>query len=779
MRKSALLLCSLLCPLGAAGSAWAQSPGSEALASGDDGGQGQFLSLDLEELLNVKVSSTGFFETESKTSTGQARLYDARTLKLYAVRSLDDLLQAHQPGVLIGEHERTSRLIGVRGVLIDNNAKTLVMVDGVNTNMRAHFGAIGSTLAVPLTGDIERVEVILGPGAIVHGSGAISGFVNVLRPTGITRPGLWGKASYASGDTRTLEASYGGLLSEKHNADFFLYFGHADNEGELPQAPRPNTAELYGQGYAGVTASPFLHHTRVDALGEPSYKGFGRLRYGSERSPVSVDLRLDYAQTSMMGNAPNRAMTREQLASQWADSNTGHVRQRTFAVTPEIHVHLSRQHKVELVPTFSAFETAIVPADWVADEMAKASNPVPGAGLLPVGGLGEEHRDIKAVYKTTALPNSQLAIGASASHKRFNGQRSRWGRLYGTAFESPESFSWTELAAFGESTATFHDLTVSAGLRFDHTEFGELNLRGGLSREPEPVNSPSYRVAAAYAISDTQNVKLSYQKGFRFPDAAYFNWIERFNAAFEDEPIAPLPSLVPESSHLVELDYVVGLLDERLALDVAVFYERYRNTLGWVSWDRVRPEDFEDHVAHNPRHPAAGGWWGSFANSTADVDALGGEIGAIGDLGGGFAGDLWYSVSKPFGAESDLNILTNWDGETWANYPIHLVKGHLSYSASRFTAGLAATFRTGMNSHGSRDAPAHDTDELPPRDRLAARSAFNLDASVSFSPLDRVWVSVFGKNLTFNKVPPPSYASHRLIITTGRPYVGASVEASY
>ena len=147
----------------------------------------------------MKVSSTGFFETESKTSTGQARLYDARTLKLYAVRSLDDLLQAHQPGVLIGEHERTSRLIGVRGVLIDNNAKTLVMVDGVNTNMRAHFGAIGSTLAVPLTGDIERVEVILGPGAIVHGSGAISGFVNVLRPTGITRPGLWGKASYASG----------------------------------------------------------------------------------------------------------------------------------------------------------------------------------------------------------------------------------------------------------------------------------------------------------------------------------------------------------------------------------------------------------------------------------------------------------------------------------------------------------------------------------------------------------------------------------------------------
>ncbi|WP_437648407.1 TonB-dependent receptor plug domain-containing protein [Sorangium sp. So ce362] len=778
MRRSALLLCSLLAPMGVTGASRAQEPARGAPAGGDAGGEGRFLSLDLEELLSVKVSSAGFFETESKSSTGQARLYDARTLKLYGVRSLDDLLQAHQPGVVIGEHERTSRLIGVRGVLIDNNAKTLVMHDGVNTNMRAHFGAIGSTLAVPLTGDIEKVEVILGPGAIVHGSGAISGFVNVLRPTGITRPGLWGKASYASGDTRTLEASYGGLLSEKHNADYFLYFGTAGNEGEKPAAPRPDTAEVYGGAYAGVTTSPFLHHTRVNALGEPSYKGFGRFRYGSERSLVSVDLRLDYAQTSIMSNVPNRTRTVDQIIAQWADSNTGHVRQRSLAVTPELHVRLSEEHRVELIPTFSTFETTLVPADWVIHEVEKVSGPGSGEGVVSTGGLGEEHSDVKLVYKTTAIRNTQLALGASASHKRFDGHRSRWGRIHGAAYESPERFSWTELAAFAESTATFRDLTVSAGLRFDHARFGELVLRNG-SREVAPVVSPSYRVAAAYAISDTQNVKLSYQKGFRFPDAAYFNWLEQFNAAFEDEPMAPLPALKPESSHLVELDYLVGLLDERLVLDVAVFYERYRDTLGWVSWDLVRPDDFKEHVVNNPRHPSSGGWWGSFANSTTDVHALGGELGVLGELGGGFAGDVWYSVTRPFGAQSPIHILTSWDAEAWANYPIHLVKAHLSYSASRFTAGLAATFRTGMNSHGTRDAPARDTDDLPPRDRLYARSAFNLDAAVSFSPLEHVWVSVFGKNLTFNNVPPPTYDARRLILAAGRPHVGASVEVAH
>ncbi|WP_437836195.1 TonB-dependent receptor [Sorangium sp. So ce1153] len=748
----------------------------------EESSQGQFLSLELEDLLNVKVSSTGFFETESKTTTGQARIYDARLLKLYGVRSLDDLLQAHQPGVVIGEHDRTSRLIGVRGVLIDNNAKTLVLHDGVTTNMRAHFGAIGSTLAVPLTGDIEKVEVILGPGAIVHGSGAISGFVNVLRPTGITRPGLWGKASYASGDTRTLEASYGGLLSEKHNADYFLYFGYADNEGEEPPAPRTNTGDIYGPGFAGVTTSPFLHHTRVNALGEPVYKGFGRFRYGSERSLVNVDLRLDYAQTSMMGNAPNRKTTLDEAKGQWADSNNGHVRTRSAAVTPEIHVRLSEAHKIELTPTLSAFETTLVPADWLVREVERQPGAVDGEGSISTAGFGEEHRDLKVVYKTTALPHSQLALGASASHKRFDGHRSRWGRLHGIAFESPERFSWTELAVFGENTVTFRDLTLSAGLRFDHTSFGELRLRSNnedLSREIEPVSSPSYRVAAAYAISDTQNVKLSYQTGFRFPDAAYFNWLEQYNAAFEDEPIAPLPSLRPESSRLAEIDYFMGLFDRRLALDVSAFYARYEDTLGWVSWSDVRPDDYEDHVAGNPRHPSSGDWWGSFTNSTTDVNAVGGEIGVLGDLGGGFAGDVWYNVTKPFGAEGLINLLTSWDAETWANYPIHLVKGHLSYTALRFTAGVAATFRTGMNSHGTREAPADDSEDLSPRDRLYARSALNLDASVSFSPLEHVWVSVFGKNLTFNKVPPPSYASHRLILTTGHPYVGASAEVAY
>ena len=121
----------------------------------------------------------------------------------------------------------------------------------------------------------------------------------------------------------------------------------------------------------------------------------------------------------------------------------------------------------------------------------------------------------------------------------------------------------------------------------------------------------------------------------------------------------------------MELDYVVGLLDERLALDVAVFYERYKKPLGWVSWDQVRPEDFEDHVAHNPG--VRGRLVGQLLEQHRGRRRPRRRIGVIGDLGGGPRGTSG-TASKPFGAESDLNILTNWDGETWANYPIHLVK---------------------------------------------------------------------------------------------------------
>lgn len=752
----------------------------ELLPEADDGEQGQFLSLDLEELLNVRISSTGFFDAESKTSTGKARLYDRRTLNLYGVLSLADLLQAHQPGVVIGEHDRTSRLIGVRGVLIDNNAKTLVLHDGASMNMRVHFGAIGSTLAVPLIGDIEQVEVILGPGAIVHGSGAISGFINVMRPTGITRPGFWGRASYASGDTRTLELSYGGLLSERHNVDYFLYFGHADNEGEKPPAPPDNMGDIYGSSYANVPTSPYLHYTRVDAFGAPSYKGFGRVRYGSDRSLLHLDLRLEYSDTSMMGNAPNRNATLEGLRRHWADSNTGHVRTRRVAVTPEIHVHLTEEHEIQLVPSLLAFESSLAPADWVLRELERAE-PQPDPETRPPGrgGLGEEHMNLKAVYKTTALRHNQLALGVSASRKHFDDSESLWGKTYGSGYEAPDSFSWTELAAFAENTATFRDLTVSGGVRFDHTRFDELRLYPDIRRTIEPVSSPSYRMAAAYAISEAQNVKISYQKGFRFPDAAYYNWLERFNAAFEGEPIAPLPPLKSESSHLVELNYILNLLDDHLAFDVTAFYERYENSLAWVAWSSVRADDFERYVRNSPKHPSNGGWWGSFSNSPTDVNAVGGEIGVLGDFGRGFAGDVWYSLTKPFGAVSPLPILTSWDAETWANYPIHLVKGHLSYRSARFTAGVAATFRTGMNSHGTREAPVYDSDDLPEKNRLYARAAFNLDASISFRPVEHVWVSAFGKNLTFNKVPPPSHSASQPILSTGRPYVGAAIEVDY
>ncbi|RPI34377.1 MAG: hypothetical protein EHM54_09640, partial [Nitrospiraceae bacterium] len=93
------------------------------------------LFYDLDELTSVS-----FFPTVSRKAPGYSYVITSDQIEKSPERTLDDIIAMRVPGMTTGRHERAGSLIGTRGILIDNNAKTMVMLDEQQINQRSQFG---------------------------------------------------------------------------------------------------------------------------------------------------------------------------------------------------------------------------------------------------------------------------------------------------------------------------------------------------------------------------------------------------------------------------------------------------------------------------------------------------------------------------------------------------------------------------------------------------------------------------------------------------------------
>jgi vitamin B12 transporter len=119
-----------------------------------------------------------------------------------------------------------------------NSAHTLVLVDGI----RLGSATAGTTAFenIPLA-QIERIEIVSGPGSSLYGSDAIGGVIQIFTKSGRHSPGITAQAGYGSDATRSLRASANGSAGD---TELTVSAGHFATDGF--SAARPTLA--YG-GY--------------------------------------------------------------------------------------------------------------------------------------------------------------------------------------------------------------------------------------------------------------------------------------------------------------------------------------------------------------------------------------------------------------------------------------------------------------------------------------------------------------------------------------------------
>ncbi|NRA37914.1 MAG: TonB-dependent receptor plug domain-containing protein [Planctomycetes bacterium] len=185
--------------------------------------------LSLADLISLKATSVSFFPVAIAEAPVSVWAIDSKGIEELPVRNIDELLRYHVPGIHVSRHAFTGMLMGHRGILIDNNAKTLVMWNGQQLNQRMHFGSSLMQLQ-PFLGDIDRMEVVQGPGALVHGSGAIGGFINIVSKTGSSHPGTRARIGYEHTSKLWVgEVGQGWITEGGH--DWYVHAGLARAEG--------------------------------------------------------------------------------------------------------------------------------------------------------------------------------------------------------------------------------------------------------------------------------------------------------------------------------------------------------------------------------------------------------------------------------------------------------------------------------------------------------------------------------------------------------------------
>ncbi len=539
----------------------------------------------LEELSNIQVYSASKHMQSTSDAPSSVTVITADEIQKYGYRTLADILESVR-GFYI-TYDRDYSFVGVRGFgrLGDSNNRILVLIDGhrINDNV---FGEpyLGSEFLVHVD-LIERIEIIRGPSSSLYGADAFFAVINV-----ITRkpPQLKGvELSFAPGSFGTYvgRASYGGHY---RGIDMMLSATFYNSQGPtlfFPQFDSPATN--YGitqntdyESFQHVLATISFHGFTLQGLFSARDKGVPTGYYGALFNDPQTQ-NYDYHQYF-------------DLSYQHSTSEKWDVTARTSYDQARLQAPVG--YSTGLPDGSTTVDTYSFRGNW-SDSEAKVS-----------GTLLEKH---KITLGTEIIDNPRQDQGSYTP--------------IGNVFIPVPSNSviW---ALYGQDEFTIlHNLTLSAGLRYDHySDFG---------------GTTNPRLGLIYHVFHPTTLKLLYGTAFRAPEPFE---LEPDYAGFENSL-----QLKPEAIRSAE-----GVVEQQFGQHFTLSGSVFRN---WISNLITLETDPSDSL--------------EVYQNFEKADATGVEVELDGHLASGLQGRASYSYT-----DADQPVTR----QILANSPQHLGKLNLS-----------------------------------------------------------------------------------------------------
>jgi iron complex outermembrane receptor protein len=232
-------------------------------------------SLSLEQLGKIKVTSVSKKPEPLADAAASVFVITADDIRRSGARNLPDALRL-APNLQVAEPSAVGYAISARGMNGSNNSapnKLLVMIDGRSVYSPLFSGVFWDAQDVMLE-DVERIEVISGPGGTLWGVNAVNGVINII--------------------TRSAKATHGALLTTavgNAGSDVGFRYGAALGANGDYRAYAKHTRWRHGETADGTAVNDAGHRSLAGFRADWHYAADrftleGNVHDGSEQQPA-------------------------------------------------------------------------------------------------------------------------------------------------------------------------------------------------------------------------------------------------------------------------------------------------------------------------------------------------------------------------------------------------------------------------------------------------------------------------------------------------------------
>ncbi len=230
--------------------------------------------VSLEDLMNIEVSSVGRKDQKLSQAAAAVFVITQEDIRRSGAGSVPEALRM-VPGLQVAQIDGSKWAISARGFAGRFSNKMLVLIDGRSVYNVLYSGVYWEQNDL-MVEDIERIEVVRGPGATMWGANAVNGVINIItRNAGDTQGNLI-STSAGNVDRPSVSVRHGGRIGDR--AAYRAYSKYFDR---------------------GAMATP---------AGRPAYDGWSALRGGAR-----VDFEINSRDSFTAQGDVFRASTRESV----------------------------------------------------------------------------------------------------------------------------------------------------------------------------------------------------------------------------------------------------------------------------------------------------------------------------------------------------------------------------------------------------------------------------------------------------------------------------------
>ncbi len=612
-----------------------------SVSSYADSNSDYLFNLSLEQLMKVKVSVGS--NVVSSMRKQPVSVYSISKDKIYlsGARTLNELLTLFVPGYFMVE-DQDDTIAGFRGLVPDNNSKTLLLLNGIPLNTEWFWGAPDSILNGMDLNYIERIDVIRGPGSVTLGQGALLGAIDIITKKNTTQNI---NINLSTGDNGYKKIDLSGSY-QSDNLSFYSYFSSGNYDG----LPIRNEGWASQRTDQGLTVYERQHHLKrsdfTNFFTHIKYKQLELDIFHFDQERDLYNFFRDREVVSQMVNGISGAYN-FQLNDNVMAKVSGYYTKDDYSLSSHGN-NKTTENRYIYESQDSGFSDLINDSFIIADDIVS-----PG---LTMGGTRETRKGIKLVINWNDIwPNNDIAIGAEYTNYNYGkkdshgnnfiineeiqiiGIRSNGDGALIVEGSTNENNAWVKPSSTSISSLFLEDfhqvndnIALYAAFRLDnHSDWG---------------TKISPRIAGFYDIDNKHLFRITWQTGFRGAVGVQFsggfvqdgflaqdnfsalNSIAETEADFNFDGIASnddrqLQEVVPETIENIELAYTYN--DSTLKFETVLFYSVVEDILT-AQANGYEGLVFGDKIGSDEVGTWNGNWY--YQNQTGKLEQLGIEL---------------------------------------------------------------------------------------------------------------------------------------------------------